>query len=119
MAIEDVEPWSLDPARNRFRVYALCEGRTLFGEPYLRLAWGRLGSALRERTETFGTRSALRRGWTELVALRRRHGYFVPATLGAAPRMLFEEGVREARRPARKARPSCPEHGTLPLEGIG
>jgi hypothetical protein len=117
MVAEDIELWSLDPTRNRFRVYALSEGRTLFGEPYLWLVWGRLGSGLRERTEIFRSRGALLRRRTELVSLRRKHGYFWPETLGAARRMLFDEGVREARRPVRRIRVACAAQAALPFEG--
>ncbi len=66
----------VDPARNRARVYAITECVTLFGELCLRIVWGRLGHRrLRERSETFGDRAALKRRRNELLARRVRHGY--------------------------------------------
>jgi predicted DNA-binding WGR domain protein len=79
----DLELRLVDPAKNRFRLYGMTEARTLFGEPCLLIAWGRIGRKLRRRTETFDDRELLERRWRALVARRRRHGY-VEAVLPTA-----------------------------------
>lgn len=72
----DVELRLVDPLRNRFRVWAISDCETLFGEPALRILWGRIGHRpLRERTETFTDVAARARRREELLELRRRHGY--------------------------------------------
>lgn len=71
----DVELRLVDPARNRFRMYAVTECRTLFGEHALEIAWGRIGRPPRRRMETFGTHDELARRRRALLAVRRRHGY--------------------------------------------
>ncbi len=65
----------IDPSRNRFRRYLLTEQRTLFGELDLVIHWGRMGSPLRMRSETFSDRARLEKRRDELVRLRLRHGY--------------------------------------------
>jgi len=71
----DVELRLVDPARNRFRVWAVTETPTLFYEHALFIAWGRIGGPLRRRLELFPSRDALERRRRELLARRRRHGY--------------------------------------------
>lgn len=71
----DVELRLIDPARNRFRFFAITETPTLFDKHALAIAWGRIGSAMRRRLETFDSRDALERRRRELLARRRRHGY--------------------------------------------
>jgi predicted DNA-binding WGR domain protein len=103
----DLELWSVDRTRNRFRVYGLREDRTLFGEPCLCIAWGRLGRPLRERTEAFASRHALEARRRAIVDERERHGYFAPSLLGPARGALFGVSVLAATgRPA--ARPPSP-----------
>ena len=81
----DIELRQVDPARNRFRLYAITECRTLFGELCLRIVWGRIGNRrLRERSETFADAAALEQRRAELLARRASHGY-VRADTGAAP----------------------------------
>jgi predicted DNA-binding WGR domain protein len=82
----DLELRLIDPLRNRFRVYGLTRCRTLFGEECLRIQWGRIGNRhLRERDELFCDDYALRRRRTQLLELRRRHGYCpIPAPESAA-----------------------------------
>lgn len=65
----------IHPARNRRRLYLLSEQRTLFGELGLIIHWGRIGSPLRMRTETFAARAEFEHRRDELVRLRTRHGY--------------------------------------------
>jgi predicted DNA-binding WGR domain protein len=89
----------MDRARNRFRVYGLTEGRTLFGEPCLRVVWGRLGRPLRDRTEVFASEAALQARRRELMAERKRHQYFAPSSLGASRGLLFAVAVLAATRP--------------------
>jgi predicted DNA-binding WGR domain protein len=67
----------IDPPRNRFRHYCIRQGRTLFGEPFLVIEWGRVGRRLRVREETFADGLSLEQRRGELLARRRRHGYVV------------------------------------------
>jgi predicted DNA-binding WGR domain protein len=76
----DIELRLVDPQANRFRVYGISETRTLFGEACLVLAWGRIGHALKQRTEIFADGVALDRRRRELLGRRRRRGYVVAAT---------------------------------------
>jgi predicted DNA-binding WGR domain protein len=76
----DIELRLVDPKANRFRVYGITETRTLFGEACLVLAWGRIGHALKRRTEVFTDGVALERRRRELLARRRRRGYVVTAS---------------------------------------
>lgn len=71
----DVELVLVEPARNRFRFWAVTETPTLFDEHALAIAWGRIGGAMRRRLETFASRDALERRRRELLARRARHGY--------------------------------------------
>lgn len=71
----DIELRLVDPTKNRHRLYGMTESRTLFGEPCLLIAWGRIGHRLRARTETFGDPTSLDRRRRELLARRRRRGY--------------------------------------------
>lgn len=74
--VHDIELRLIDPARNRRRVYGITECRTLFGEPCLRIVWGRLGHRrLRERSEIFSSRAELEARRAQLLERRRRHGY--------------------------------------------
>jgi predicted DNA-binding WGR domain protein len=79
---DDVELRLIDPERNRFRLYGMTRCSTLFGEPCLVVAWGRIGQPLRRRSETFADGAALERRRDALLARRRRRGYAV--TLPAA-----------------------------------
>lgn len=82
--MNDLEFRLVDLERNRFRLYGLTEARTLFGEACLVIAWGRIGTTLRVRTETFEDDKSLERRRRELVARRRRKGY-VEVDPGARP----------------------------------
>jgi predicted DNA-binding WGR domain protein len=110
----DVELRLVDPSRNRFRVYGLTVCRTLFGEPCLRIVWGRLGNRrLRERSETFESRETLERRREELLTRRRRHQY-VP--LGTDWGTLLERreapaGRREEARRVAVEREIVEAHG--------
>jgi len=104
MPVDDVELWSLDPERNRFRMYSITSGRTLFGEPCLRIVWGRLRRPLRERTEIFSSPQALAARYRELADRRARHGYFVPTALGDPRAVVFPASVPAARPPRTRAR---------------
>ncbi len=69
--LTDVELRSVDPSRNRFRLYGITECCTLFGELCLRIVWGRIGNRrLRERSEVFEDRAALQRRREELLERR-------------------------------------------------
>jgi predicted DNA-binding WGR domain protein len=65
----------IDPEANRFRLYTIAEGQSLFGEFCLFITWGRIGHLCRTRIEIFTERDALVRRRKELLARRRRHGY--------------------------------------------
>src|ERR1700744_2474664 len=96
----DVELELVEPRTTRFRFYGLSECRTLFGELCLRIVWGRLGNRrMRERSEVFRDRAALERRRTELVGLRRRHGYVSSST----PRVVAQARAA-APSPAAAAR---------------
>jgi predicted DNA-binding WGR domain protein len=71
----DIELRLVDPAKNRRRIYGLTEGRTLFGEPCLAIAWGRIGHKLKTRTEIFGDEHSLDRRRRALLGRRHRKGY--------------------------------------------
>jgi len=75
---------SVDPARNRYRIYRLREVRTLFGEVGLVVEWGRIGRPLRVREELFRDAEALERRRAELLGRRRRSGYVVAEWKGAS-----------------------------------
>jgi predicted DNA-binding WGR domain protein len=75
MLPESVDLCLIEPSQNRFRRYRVEAGRTLFGEPYLIIEWGRIGKRLRRREEVFGDDRELERRRGELLARRRRHGY--------------------------------------------
>ena len=93
----DVELRLVDATRNRFRVYGLTVCRTLFGEPCLRIVWGRLGNRrLRERSETFVSLEALERRRDELLARRRQHRY-VPLGIDWPTLLGRREGDPERR----------------------
>ena len=81
--LADLELLLIEPAKNRFRLYAITACRTLFGEQCLRIVWGRLGNRqLQERSELFEDRAAMVRRRAELVRRRHRHGY---AARGLSP----------------------------------
>ena len=87
---EDIELRSIDPARNRFRVFGITECVTLFGEHCLRIVWGRAGNRrMRERSEVFADRTLLQRRREELLRRRRSHGY--ETTLRAAAQQRARE----------------------------
>lgn len=105
---------SVDPERNRFRVYRVFEAHsTLFGEHVLVIEWGRIGRRLRVRTEVLPDADALARRLAELLARRRRHGYAVEGT-AAAPRVARHRRCRRAgAQPA--AQSGAPQPASLPL----
>jgi predicted DNA-binding WGR domain protein len=70
----DVELRLIDTERNRYRLYGMTECRTLFGEPSLLIAWGRIGHRLRTRSEMFADGIDLERRRRSLLARRRRSG---------------------------------------------
>jgi predicted DNA-binding WGR domain protein len=79
--MNDLELRLVDPDKNRYRLYGMTETRTLFGEPCLLIAWGRIGAPkLRRRTETFADACSLERRRRALLARRRRHGYAITQT---------------------------------------
>jgi predicted DNA-binding WGR domain protein len=90
----DIELRLINPRANKFRLYGITECTTLFGEPCLRIVWGRIGHRrLRERSETFATRAELEQRRSELLARRRHHGYDVHFE-----RLRREDAAREAER---------------------
>jgi predicted DNA-binding WGR domain protein len=104
----DVELRSVDPSRNRFRLYGITECCTLFGELCLRIVWGRIGNRrLRERSEVFEDRAALQRRRDELLRHRRRHGYTSSATPRAEAR---QRAAAQAAEEQTKGTASPPEH---------
>ena len=70
---------SVDPAANRFRVYALSWRPTLWGDFALVQTWGRLGSPGRARTTFFASRPMAQEAIVLLLRRRLRHGYRVTA----------------------------------------
>jgi len=97
----DVELRLIDPARNAFRLYGLTACRTLFGEPCLRIQWGRIGNRrVRERSETFKDGEALEHRRAELLARRRQHGYRLLSEAAAAV-VPSEPRRRRSLRPDR------------------
>ncbi len=70
---------SVDPAANRFRVYALSWRPTLWGNFALVQTWGRLGSPARSRTACFASRPMAQEAIARLLRRRLRHGYRVAA----------------------------------------
>ena len=75
--MSDVELRSIDPARKRFRFYAMTASRTLFGELCLVITKGRIGHRLQQRTELFPDEPALLRRRKELFVRRIRNGYLL------------------------------------------
>jgi predicted DNA-binding WGR domain protein len=113
--LHDLELRLVDPAKNRFRIYGLTECRTLFGEPCLRIVWGRIGNRRpRERSEVFSDRTALVQRRDELLARRGHHGYVSTTTRRATARARNEQ---RTERPATCAieRAILEAHG-LPVE---
>lgn len=117
---EDLELRSIDPSKNRYRVYGITECRTLFGELCLRIVWGRLGARrMRERSEVFPDRTALRQRRDELLAQRRRHGYVSTTTRRAEARA--RAGARNGGSPspsAAMARAIVEAHGLDPQDKV-
>lgn len=72
----DIELQLIDNKRNCFRVYAISETLSLFGELCLVISWGRIGR-VRTRTEVFDTPAARDGRRAELLQRRRQHGYRV------------------------------------------
>ena len=108
--LADVELRSVDPSRNRFRLYGITECCTLFGELCLRIVWGRIGNRrLRERSEVFEDRAALQRRREELLGHRRRHGY-----TSTTPRA--EARQRAGVRAAGEGRPALEETDAHAIE---
>lgn len=98
--MNDLEFRLIDRARQRFRLYGITEARTLFGEACLVIAWGRIGTKLRVRTETFGEGTSLERRRRELVGRRRRKGY-VEVSAGERPPEHAGRAKPRRRGPAR------------------
>jgi predicted DNA-binding WGR domain protein len=71
----DVELRLIDPDTNKRRVWGCTGTRTLWGEPALFIAWGRLGRPMRRRLEVFGSTRELEARRRRLLGVRRRHGY--------------------------------------------
>lgn len=65
----------IDAARNMARFYALSIQPTLFGEPSLLRAWGRIGSRGQQKIHVFEEESQAVRLFLELVAQKRKRGY--------------------------------------------
>jgi predicted DNA-binding WGR domain protein len=98
-----VELRLIDVARNRFRIYGLTVCRTLFGEPCLRVVWGRIGQRpLRERSETFADFGALEEQRVALLKRRHKHGY-VPIGIDWATLLERRGAPAEPREPAARA----------------
>ncbi len=68
---------SVDPAANRFRVYALSWRPTRWGDFALVQTWGRLGSPARSRATFFASRPLAQEAIARLRRRRLRHGYRV------------------------------------------
>ena len=106
----DVELRLIDPKRNAFRLYGLTTTVTLFGEPCLRIQWGRIGNRrVRERTETFPDDVALHRRRGELLERRRRHGYRFVAAIPCADSLPSHELERPSSEQHRE-----PSHAPSP-----
>lgn len=73
-AMPDIVLRLIDRRRNAFRVYAITESTTLFGEQCLIIRWGRIGRS-RSRTEVFDSDFARAERREELLTRRRQHGY--------------------------------------------
>jgi hypothetical protein len=70
---------SIDVGKRRYRQYNLSECRSLFDEPSILIAWGRIGRVPRVRVETFKSPSARKNRWGELLVRRNRHAHIACA----------------------------------------
>lgn len=110
MDAHDIELRLVDPRTNRFRLYGLTVCRSLFGEPCLRIVWGRIGHRrLRERSETFASASDLNRRRDELLRRRERHGYTPTFSIMVVPSPPAGRERPALRVPAPAERPPVAE----------
>ena len=70
---------SLDPSRNRARVYALTWQPTLWGEVALVRTWGRLDHPGRSQVTIYPNRNQAQADLRRLLRRRLQHGYQVVA----------------------------------------
>ena len=77
-----VELWSVDPAANRARGYRVATTRTLFGEPCVKIQWGRIGQHWREKTELYPDDALCEQRVRTLVNLRTGRGYVAQRLFG-------------------------------------
>lgn len=71
----DLELRSVDAGKHRHRRYHIAECESLFGEPALLIAWGRIGAPARVRVEAFANLATRTARYEELLARRHAHGY--------------------------------------------
>ena len=79
-----VELASIDCTRNRARGYRLTEGLDLFGEPYVKIQWGRVGRHWSETTERFSDSEGSAARLRALLACRLRRGYVTTRVFAGA-----------------------------------
>ena len=72
---------SVDPARNRFRFFAIVLRRLPDGGAELHRRWGRLGTQGRHEVESFSTARLAEAARADLIARRRRRGYELARSL--------------------------------------
>lgn len=65
----------VEPARNMRRFYSVALASSLFGEPGVERAWGRIGSPGRRRTDWFAAPEAARAELERIAGAKRRRGY--------------------------------------------
>ena len=66
---------SIDPSRNRYRLYWLRVQPTLWGEPSLVRRWARRGREGRTQATIYPDPERARAAFHQLLRLRLRHGY--------------------------------------------
>jgi predicted DNA-binding WGR domain protein len=66
---------SVDPSKNRYRLYWLRVQPTLWGELSLVRRWARRGSQGRTQATTYAGADSARAAFYRLLRLRLRHGY--------------------------------------------
>lgn len=65
----------VDPSCNMHRFYSVEFATSLFGEPGVERAWGRIGSRGRRRTDWFAAPEAARAEMAKMVGTKQRRGY--------------------------------------------
>ncbi|MBP1807628.1 WGR domain-containing protein [Rubellimicrobium aerolatum] len=65
----------VEPACNMRRFYSVALATSLFGEPGVERAWGRIGSPGRRRADWFAEPEAARAELERMAGAKRRRGY--------------------------------------------